>query len=155
MENDTICIKRIDENLIDDCVSVYLEAFSQEPWNEKYEPERVENYFRDFMSGNICFGLALCEDNNVIGVLLGMIIPSADSDYARIEDFCIHPKMQSMGYGSKFLDLLKSYLSDSPVDCILLNTVRGFPSHKFYMKNGFTEIGTSVLLARNLCLLLS
>ncbi len=86
------------------------------------------------MSGNICFGLALCEDNNVIGVLLGMIIPSADGDYARIEDFCIHPKMQSMGYGSKFLDLLKSYFSDSSVDCILLNTIRGFPSHKFYTK---------------------
>ncbi len=70
MENDAICIKRIDESLIDDCVSVYLEAFLQEPWNEKYEPESVEKYFRDFMSGNICFGLALCEDNNVIGVLL-------------------------------------------------------------------------------------
>jgi len=92
MENDAICIKRIDENLIDDCVSVYLEAFSQEPWNEKYEPERVENYFRDFMSGNICFGLALCEDNNVIGVLLGMIIPSADSDYARIGGFLHTPE---------------------------------------------------------------
>lgn len=53
-----------------------------------------------------------------------------------------------MGYGSQFINLLTDELKKYNVDSIILNTVKNFPSHKFYIKNQFKEINSSVLLLK-------
>ncbi len=62
-----------------------------------------------------------------------------------MEDFCISAENQGKGYGTIFLRNIFEEASKSGCDSILLGTQRDFPSHRFYLKNGFSEI-ESVLL---------
>lgn len=85
----------------------------------------------------------------IIGVALGLVIPCVGSRYFRLEDVCIDPEYQRMGYGREFIELMANCLREKDCDSILLGTQREYPSHKFYLKNGFREID-SVLLFREL-----
>lgn len=139
-------IHRDNKRMINDCANIYIKSFSEGPWNEKLIEKEVNKYIEQFINDNRNIGLALLHENNPIGFALIIIIPSYGGRYARIEDFCITPEIKSMGKGSHFLDLIKNYLLRESVDSIILNTIRDFPSHMFYKKNGFKEIEDSVTL---------
>lgn len=129
---------------------IYIEAYSKEPWNENREIDSVCSYIKRFLLGNMNFGWLLYEDNIAIGIILGSIIPAIDGDYFRIEDLCISPDKQNLGNGSEFLKLTSEKLLTYDIDSILLNTVKGFPSCKFYLKNDFNEISSSALFCLEL-----
>lgn len=77
------------------------------------------------------------------------MIPCIGSCYFRLEDICIDPKYQRMGYGRELILLMAGALREKGCDSILLGTQREYPSHRFYMENGFREID-SVLLFREI-----
>ena len=125
---------------------IYIEAYAKEPWNEIYKFEVIHNYISRFILSDRNFGWILYDDHVAIGVMLGIIIPTPSNDYFRIEDLCISPNRQGLGYGTQFIKLISDKLVNYNVDSILLNTVKDFPSYNFYLKNNFTEITTSKML---------
>lgn len=131
------------------CAEVYQNAYSQEPWNEKYSVDDLSIYIANFLESNTKCAYSLLIEDEIIGLALGLIIPCVGSQYFRIEDICIDPKYQKMGYGKKFLELIANSLLSRKCDSILLGTQRGYPSHEFYIRNEFREID-SVLLYREL-----
>lgn len=141
-----ITISRDEEKHIDACVEVYRRAFKEKPWEEDYEFAAVKKYIEKFMKDESRCCFILKEDEGVIGLALGVIMPSIDADYLRIEDFCVAPEKQKSGMGSGFIQLISQQLEALECDSILLGTQRDYPAHKFYVKNGFREIESSVLL---------
>ena len=129
------------------CAGVYLSAYGGEPWMEVYEKGKIEAYLAGFcgQDGRKC--LAAEENGEIVGVALILVIPSIDAPYCRIEDFCVSAEKQRMGYGTLFMKGILEEAKKEGCDSVLLGTQRGFPSHRFYLKNGFTEID-SVLLYR-------
>ena len=91
----------------------------------------------------------LMDDAEIVGMALTVTVPSIGAPFLRIEDFCIGADYQRKGFGSAFLGLLAGQAREMGCDSILLGTQRGFPSHRFYLKNGFEEI-ESVLLYRGI-----
>ena len=119
-----------------------------EPWNEINLFQNVQGYFNRFLERNYNYGWVLYKDTTILGLALGSIIPTARGDYCRIEDFCIIPSYQLKGYGSQFINFISDELKKYNVNSIILNTIKGFPSHKFYIKNEFKEIDSSVMLLK-------
>jgi len=127
------------------CAKVYLAAYQADPWNETYEPSEVESYIGNYLDSDVKCCYALVEGEEIRGVALGLVVPSIDSPYLRIEDICVDPGVQRKGYGSQFMELLSQQAARRGCDSVLLGTQRDYPSHRFYLKNGFQEI-ESVLL---------
>lgn len=139
-------LANIEDKNIEACTKIYIETYSKEPWNEQYDFNVVHDHINKFISKDSNHGWVLYQGENAIGIMLGIIIPSPGGDYFRIEDLCISPSSQGLGYGSEFIKIVSNELKSYKVDSIILNTVKEFPSYKFYLKNKFTEINTSITL---------
>ncbi|MDD6794158.1 MAG: GNAT family N-acetyltransferase [Clostridiaceae bacterium] len=143
-------IFKINDSNIEVSTKIYMETYSKEPWNEEYNFKDVKSYISRFLSIENNRGWILYDGNKAIGVVLGIIIPTTRKDYFRIEDLCIVPDKQHIGYGSEFIKIISSELKSYDVDSIILNTVGDFPAYKFYLKNNFKDIDTSRTLYLNL-----
>ena len=82
-------------------------------------------------------------------IALGIIVPSINIPFLRIEDFCISAEEHGKGLGTEFIKLVFEKAKELGCDSALLGTQKDFPSHKFYLKNGFSEVD-SVLLYKEL-----
>lgn len=136
-------IRQMEIKDIDSCAKICLDAYSKEPWNENHDLGKVKDFLGKFTSNNIYIGWVICSDNQIIGFVVGIVIPSIGDDYFRIEDICISSDMQGKGIGSIFMKGLAARLKDKNMDSIILNTIMGFPAYNFYLKNGFIEIDSS------------
>lgn len=145
----TMLIKN-DPVLIPACAAVYAAAYREEPWNESIDPDALQTYLQSYCSRPGLHMYAFLQDNVPIGVALVSIIPSIDSDFARIEDFCIAPGHQRKGLGSRFMALICADLRAAGCDSVLLATQRNFPSHHFYIRNGFSPLDSSIQLYREI-----
>ncbi|NLL22367.1 MAG: GNAT family N-acetyltransferase [Tissierellia bacterium] len=131
---------------IESYAEIYLLAYEQAPWHEKYDFPDVMAYIEAFLrdGGRMCF--VLREDDEPVGMALGIIVPNPEGNYLRLEDFLIHPQKHREGYGSRMLDLLFDRIESMGIDSILLNTQRNFPAHYFYLHNGFREVESVLLM---------
>lgn len=130
------------------CAELYAAAYAGEPWNETLEPEAVQRYLQCYIDRPGLHMYCLLHDGVPAGVALCGIVPAIGSDFARIEDFCIALQYQRLGLGQRFMQLLFDDLRACGCDSALLATQRDFPSHRFYLKNGFAALDTSVQLFR-------
>lgn len=125
---------------------IYLLAYEAAPWNETYDLpdviEYIDAYLKD--TSRMCF--VLREDDEPVGMVLGIIVPSPNGNYLRVEDFLIHPEKHRTGYGSRMIDLLFDRVATMGLDCIILGTQRNYPAYYFYLHNGFKEVESAVLL---------
>ena len=131
------------------CAEVYISAYGAEPWNEKYDKQSVEKYISDYLGSKTKQCFAARENGKIIGIALGIIVPSINIPFLRIEDFCISAEEQGKGFGTEFIKLVFEKSKELGCDSVLLGTLRDFPSHKFYLKIGFSEVD-SVLLYKEL-----
>ena len=134
---------------ISSCAEVYISAYGAEPWNEKYDKPSEEKYISDYLGSKTKQCFAAEENGKIIGIALGIIVPSINIPFLRIEDFCISAEEQGKGFGTEFIKLVFEKSKELGCDSVLLGTLRDFPSHKFYLKIGFSEVD-SVLLYKEL-----
>ena len=127
------------------CAKVYISAYEKDPWNETYEKHEVEKYISGYLDSKtkICF--AAEEKDEIIGMVFGFVVPSIGLPILRIEDFCISGEKQGKGFGTEFLKLIFEKAKELGCDSVLLGTQKDFPSYKFYIKNGFSEIDSALL----------
>lgn len=138
-------LRHIDRSTVKKCAEIYINAYGKAPWYDKYRVADVENYIKEFLDSDVKYACAFASGEDIIGVAMGLIVPCVGSRYFRLEDICIDPEYQRMGYGREFIGLIACSLRMKGCDSMLLGTQREYPSHKFYLKNGFREID-SVLL---------
>ena len=131
------------------CAKVYVSAYNTEPWNEIYDISEVEKYISSYLKSDTKSCFVLVENDVIKGVALGLIVPNISGTYFRLEDFCIDASEHRNGYGSVFMELLIKEVAKYGCDSVLLGTQRDYPSHQFYMKNGFQEV-ESILLYKGI-----
>ena len=144
-----ICIKEIDHKSILPCAILYQKVYKEAPWNEEYSIDEVTDYLNRFTNSKTKRAYMMLLEDEVIGITLGLLVPCIGSDYFRLEDICLDTEYQNRGLGSRFIQLLSERLLDEKCDSILLGTQKGYPAHRFYLKNDFQEID-SVLLYKSL-----
>lgn len=145
-----IMLIKDDLSLLNACADLYAESYGEAPWNESFDPDALKAYLRQYVNRPGLHMYVLLRENAPVGIALCCIVPYIGSDFARIEDFCIAPSYQREGLGSRFMALLCDDLRASGCDSMLLATQRNYPSHHFYIKNGFRSLNSSVHLFREL-----
>lgn len=148
--------KKFDKAYVDECVSLYVNVFSKEPWCEQNSIEKVKEYFLMLLEMNTFLGFVLVKDRQIIGVCMGYIKPYAfennvAKEYA-IEQFFIAHEWQNQGYGKQFLESIMEQLQVQSVgvNAMILNTERSYPAFRFYKSAGFEALSDYAILARHI-----
>ena len=144
-----IAFEKMTDGRIRACARLYVQAYAQEPWKESWAVPEVEVYLRRLMEKPSFPCYVLLEEEAPVALAVCILIPYIQGgDTLRIEDFCVAPHCQRRGLGSTFLEFLRGEARRLGADCLMLGTQRDYPSHRFYQKNGFTEVESAVLLYR-------
>ena len=129
-----------DSLMLQECVDLYQEVFSKEPWFEHSDRNDVEKYFLNFMDGNKFVGYVLKANNKIIAVSIGFLKPWIKGEEYYIDQFYVDYNVQGKGIGTFFLNKIKEHLIELDIHAIILATEKGYPSYEFYKKNGFSPI---------------
>lgn len=127
---------------IEECVDLYIDVFTKAPWNDTYESGgQVSRFFRNHMANNYFVGYVLKGQGGIIALSIGMKKPWINGAEYYIDQFCVRTDLQGKGVGSYFLKLIEDESRKEQMNAIILSTERGFPSERFYLKNGFKPVG--------------
>ena len=104
-------------------------------------PERRWSvFFQNHMANNYFLGYVLKGQTGIAALCIGMKKPWIQGTEYYIDQFCVKPALQGGGIGSGFLKSIEAEMRKEGINAIILNTERGFPSEKFYLKNGFKPL---------------
>lgn len=136
-----------DPSMLEECIDLYQDVFSKEPWFEKSERAEVERYFLNFMDCNKFVGYVVKSADTIVAVSIGFLKPWIKGEEYYIDQFYVAYDLQGKGIGKFFIEKIKQHLIEINVHAIILVTERGFPSYEFYKKNGFSQIDDLCFLA--------
>ncbi|MEQ1065036.1 GNAT family N-acetyltransferase [Acinetobacter sp. XH1741] len=130
---------------------VYCSAFSNEPWNERFDDlEPIRKYFESYFQYSCSLGFCAKWENQLIGVGMGHIHPTIQGIRYYLDDFFIHIEYQGKGVGSKLLSYIEGKCRENNIETIVLHTLRESISEDFYKKHGFKPRLKLISLAKRL-----
>lgn len=140
---------KLEEYMIDECVDLYMDTFSKEPWNDEYDSrQQVVEFFKNHFNNNYFLGYVAIMDNKIVALSIGMKKPWINGMEYYIDEFCVSNLMQGQGVGSEFLKEIEKINEVDGIEGIILNTEKGYPSYNFYIKNGFKSINDLIVLGK-------
>lgn len=149
MEN--LIFKKMKRKMIVDCADLYIDTFSRYPWNDVFDSrEKVIDFFKNHFKNKGYSGYVVILDNKIVALCLGMTKPWIDGIEYYIDEFCVRYDLQGKGIGSWFIQKIEEVIKKRGMTGMMLNTQRGFPSHRFYEKNGFHTINNLIVLVKKL-----
>ena len=128
------------------CSDLFCKVFSAPPWNEDVSPEEARRYFENCFSLASFRGFVAESGVRIVGLAAGFLKPWRKRMEYYLDEFCIVPSFQGKGIGSRLLDEICTRLAEEGVFGAMLNTERAYPAYSFYLKNGFSDAGLSVLV---------
>lgn len=147
MEN--LVVTRMEENMIEESVDLFISTFSKEPWNDVYESRgQVLELFKNHFANNYFLGYVAIINGKIQGLSLGMKKPWIKGLEYYIDEFCINYNLQGKGIGSKFIKEIEIDIKNQGLNGIMLNTEKNFPSFQFYKKNGFKNSESLVIMGK-------
>lgn len=144
-----LTVKKLEEYMIDECVELYMDTFSKEPWNDEYESrQQVVDFFKNHTKNNYFLGYVAIRDEKIIALSIGMKKPWIKGMEYYIDEFCVSYLMQGQGIGSQFLKEIEKIIEVQGICGMILNTEKEYPSYNFYKKNGFKSINDLIVLGK-------
>lgn len=142
-------IIKMSEEHIEECADLFIDVFTKAPWNDTYHSrEQVINYFRSYMASDYFIGYVLKKQARIIALSIGMKKPWINGMEYYIDQFCVKSDLQGKGIGSGFLKQIEREIQAEKINAMMLNTESGFPSEKFYLKNGFQLLDGLITLIK-------
>lgn len=131
-------VREIQEADIESCAQLYMQVFSDEPWNENWSYLTALERLLHFYHSKGFVG-ALAEDQGVVSFALGNTEPYCSGAFFYLREMCTKKDVQGKGVGKKVLRCLESNLQLIDVQHIYLITKRDIPAANFYLGCGFAE----------------
>ena len=128
------------------CSDLFCTVFSEPPWNEDVSPEEAQRYFENCFSLASFCGFVAESGGRIVGLAVGFLKPWRKGMEFYLDEFCVAPSFQGKGIGSSLLGEIRARLAEEDVFGAMLNTERAYPAYSFYLKNGFSDAGLSVLV---------
>ena len=129
-----------DSSMLQECIDLYQDVFSKEPWLENSDRDDVERYFLNFMDSNKFVGYVAKANDKIIAVSIGFLKPWIKGEEYYIDQFYVDYDSQGKGIGTFFMSKIREQLKEIDINAIILATEKGFPSFNFYKKNGFSQL---------------
>ena len=128
------------------CSDLFCKVFSAPPWNEDVSPKEARRYFENCFSLASFRGFVAESGGRIVGLAAGFLKPWRKGMEFYLDEFCVAPSFQGKGIGSSLLGEIRARLAEEGVFGAILNTERAYPAYSFYLKNGFSDAGLSVLV---------
>ncbi|MBR3267892.1 MAG: GNAT family N-acetyltransferase [Oscillospiraceae bacterium] len=132
------------------CAELFRAAFAAEPWNEEWSLRLAETRIAELTGTPNSAGWVSEQDGKMTALLIGRRLTYLTGAEFMIDEFCVSPEMQRTGIGSKMLHHIITELSAEGIVRIVLLTTKGFPSEKFYLKNGFQQEAGMIFMQKPL-----
>ena len=144
-------VKHFELSMLDECVDLFMNTFSKEPWYDKYDSRnQVVDFFINYTKNNYFLGYVALKDEKIVGLSIGSIKPWLNGMEYYIDQFCIDYDLQHCGLGTTFMNYIEKDLKAQNLNAIFLLTDEGFPSYNFYKKAGFSDLKGTVSLGKNI-----
>jgi aminoglycoside 6'-N-acetyltransferase I len=146
---DNFKVVKMERQMIDECVDLFINTFSKEPWNDEYESRnQVVTFFENHMRNTYFCGYVGLLNDKIVALSVGMQKPWIKGMEYYIDEFCVSYELQGKGIGSSFLVEIEKDINQAGMNAIILNTEKDFPSEKFYVRNGFEVLSKLIVLAK-------
>ena len=122
---------------IDELSQLYVDAFAEPPWNERWEIGWARDRLSSIMAmpGFVGFGEML--DGSLVSAAIGRTLPYKGRTDFDLMEFFVAPHCQARGLGGRLLHCLESHLVEAGIGCTSLLTTRDSVPAKFYAKHGY------------------
>ncbi|WP_459479261.1 GNAT family N-acetyltransferase [Clostridium saccharoperbutylacetonicum] len=132
------------------CSELFVEAFNNEPWNDKWTLETAKKRLNDiYMTPNFV-GILYAEDGNVKGAIFGNCEQYYNGIHYNLKELFISNELQGKGIGSELVNALEERLIELDVTKIILVTSKGNGTSKFYLNNNFYEDMDMALMTKDI-----
>lgn len=123
---------------LNDCVELYLEVFSSDPWYDGWKSdEQVRKYLIELMKNPVFKGYTVYSNDKLLAACLGHKRSWWSGKEYFIDELFVSNEMQGKGLGSYLMDYIGDMVNMENCTKLILLTNRNFPAEKFYLKNGF------------------
>ena len=141
------------EKDFDDCVRLFVAAFHAPPLNYDWlTEEKAVRYLRDLTNKPGFLGFTYRFGEPLPAFCFGAIDDYFLVNQFKIDELAVSPNYHRQGAGSEMLLAVEAHLSQRGVCYVYLHTLRSFPAHDFYLKNGYASVEENALLAKNILL---
>lgn len=142
--------KDIKKEHIDELANLYIKAFNSPPWNDEWTLDTASKRLLQMMNCEGFFGMICCENNQIIGLILGNHEYFYDGMHFNIKEFCVDRDLRGKGIGTAILNEFLIRLKNKGINEVILFTSRSDGTEGFYNKRGFNSFNSMVMMGKNL-----
>ena len=132
------------------CADILCRVYNNALWQCQWEKPTAIEYLSDFFHMSKFVGYVAEEDGAVIGSLFAHEKVLWNNSEVFIEEMFIRPEKQGKGYGSMLLGQVEAYVHEKGLAGITLSTNRYAPAPNFYRKDGFSDCGHVLFMAKEI-----
>ena len=130
------------------CAELYTNVFSSPPWSEDWTTHVAQTRLTEMFETPGALGLAIREEDQVIGFVMGYGETYRDGVDFYIKEMCVATACQGQGLGTRLLDVLEEKLRNSGVRKMYLLTARDSGAQGFYQAKGFYTSEKMIMMGR-------
>lgn len=132
-------INRIDPRHLREYGRIYAAAFSDEPWNDRWNEEDAVVHVKELLETPQHYGLECVVDGAVAGFLLGTSMLFHYGRTFEINDVAVAPRFQGQGIATQLMDKAMEDLKKMDIVGVHLITASDGWLKDFYAKYGFQK----------------
>ena len=132
------------------CADILCSVYNNDLWQCRWTQDTAAAYLSDFFQMSKFIGYVMEEDSVVIGAIFAHEKVWWNNSEVFIEEMFVRPDMQGRGCGTMLLQQIESYVRSHALAGITLSTNRYAPAPHFYHKNGFTDCGHVLFMAKEM-----
>ena len=134
---------------LDACIDLFIETFSQPPWNETWDRRLVKARLEQITGTPGAYGVVTeSDDDDIMAIALGISEPWHEGSHFFLKECCVSHLHQRQGIGTSLMGYLTDRLQEGDTTRIYLLTARGEMSEAFYTKIGYYTSPRMILMAR-------
>ncbi len=130
-------VRRYEPRDLQGSAAVFCSAFAAEPWKENWTQQLAETRISELTGTPISAGFVYEEQGSILAVAAGRVCTYLYGKEYVIDEFCVSAEMQGKGIGSRLMQQIEQEMRAAGCVGIVLQTTHGYPSERFYLKNGF------------------
>ena len=110
-----LIVKKLSSEDIEDCISLFINVFNSDPWNDRWTLTKARELFNDFLNTPGFIGFIGRLNSETISVCIGHIKKWWNSSEYYIEEYFVSPELQHKGMGTLFLQKIEVILLQNEI----------------------------------------